>query len=106
MPDVNTIVAPSDIALSGDGAPHRSRFWLWILGALLVCLAAIGSWLLLRELLKPPPPPPGPALPAITAGARAGDVPVYLAGLGTVQAYNPVTVRFLVNGTLDKVFLV
>src|SRR3984885_9264905 len=106
MPDVNTIVAPSDIALSGDGAPHRSRFWLWILGALLVCLAAIGSWLLLRELLKPAPPPPVPPIPVITAAAQAGDVPAYFAGLGTVQAYNTVTVRFLVNGTLDKVFFV
>jgi multidrug efflux system membrane fusion protein len=29
-----------------------------------------------------------------------------LAGLGTVRAYNAATVRFLVNGTLDKVFFV
>jgi multidrug efflux system membrane fusion protein len=42
----------------------------------------------------------------VAAVAQAGDVPVYLAGLGTVQAYNTVTVRFLVNGTLDKVFFV
>jgi multidrug efflux system membrane fusion protein len=42
----------------------------------------------------------------IAAAAQLGDVPVYLTGLGTVQAYNTVTVRFLVNGTLDKVFFV
>lgn len=34
---------------------------------------------------------------------QTGDLPVYLNGIGTVQAYNTVTVRFLVNGTLEKV---
>jgi membrane fusion protein, multidrug efflux system len=63
-------------------------------------------WLLLRELLKPAPTPPVPPTPVVAAVAQSGDVPVYLAGLGTVQAYNTVTVRFLVNGTLDKVFFV
>ena len=37
------------------------------------------------------------------APVQTGDVPVYLNGIGTVQAYNTVTVRFLVNGTLQKV---
>jgi multidrug efflux system membrane fusion protein len=72
----------------------------------LIFLAGIGLWLLLRELLKPAPAPPVPPIPVIAAAAQSGDVPVYLAGLGTVQAYNTVTVRFLVNGTLDKVFFV
>jgi multidrug efflux system membrane fusion protein len=73
---------------------------------LLICLAVIGLWLLLRELLKPAPAPPVPPIPVVAAVAQSGDVPVYLAGLGTVQAYNTVTVRFLVSGTLDKVFFV
>jgi membrane fusion protein, multidrug efflux system len=109
MPDVNTITAPSDVAPAGDGAPHRSRQqrpWRWLLGALLICLAGIGLWLLLRELLKPVPAPVVPPIPVVAAVAQTGDVPVYLAGIGTVQAYNTVTVRFLVNGTLDKVFFV
>jgi multidrug efflux system membrane fusion protein len=37
------------------------------------------------------------------APVQTGDLPVYLNGIGTVQAYNTVTVRFLVNGTLEKV---
>lgn len=108
MPDVNTVTTPSDVAPFGDAVTHRSgkRLWLWILGALLICLAGIGLWLLLRVLLKPAPAPPVPPIPVVAAVAQSGDVPVYLAGLGTVQAYNTVTVRFLVNGTLDKVFFV
>jgi multidrug efflux system membrane fusion protein len=61
-------------------------------------------WLLVSKLGKPAPTPPAPPIPVVAAVAQSGDVPVYLAGLGTVQAYNTVTVRFLVNGTLDKVF--
>jgi membrane fusion protein, multidrug efflux system len=108
MPDVNTIVAPSEVGSSGFRAPRRSGrrlWWLLVLGVL-CCLAGIGLWLLLRELLKPAPAPPVPPIPVVAAVAHAGDVPVYFAGLGTVQAYNTVTVRFLVNGTLDKVFFV
>jgi multidrug efflux system membrane fusion protein len=67
-------------------------------------VVGIGVWLLLRELRKAPPVPVVPPIPVVAAVAQSGDVPVYLAGLGTVQAYNTVTVRFLVNGTLDKVF--
>jgi multidrug efflux system membrane fusion protein len=97
-----TIVAPP-----GGATPHRSRnrlSWL-LLGGVLVCLAGIGLWLLLRELRKPEPAP-APPIPVVAALAQTADVPVYLAGLGTVQAYNTVTVRFLVNGTLDKVLFV
>jgi multidrug efflux system membrane fusion protein len=63
-------------------------------------------WLVLSELLKPAPPPPVPPIPVVAAIAQAGDVPVYLTGLGTVQAYNTVTVHVRVNGTLDKVVFV
>ncbi len=42
----------------------------------------------------------------VAAVAQAGDVPVYLTGLGTVQAYNTVTVRVRVDGALDKVVFV
>jgi multidrug efflux system membrane fusion protein len=108
MPDVNVISAPSDVAPSGNADSHRSRkrFWPWVLGVLLICLAAIGLWLSLGKLLKPAPAPAVPPIPVVAAVAQSGDVPVYLGGLGTVQAYNTVTVRFLVNGTLDKVFFV
>jgi multidrug efflux system membrane fusion protein len=85
---------------------HVRDHYRAILWGALACLAAIGLWLLVRELRKPAPVPAAPSIPVVAAAAQAGDVPVYLAGLGTVQAYNTVTVRARVDGTLDKVVFV
>jgi membrane fusion protein, multidrug efflux system len=96
------------VATSAIDVPRQSlrRHWRVYLGGVLICLAAIGLWLLVREWLKPAPTPPVPPIPVVIAVAQTGDVPVYLTGLGTVQAYNTVTVHVRVNGTLDKVVFV
>jgi multidrug efflux system membrane fusion protein len=70
---------------------------------LLACLIGVGIWFLVAAWLKPPPKPAPPPIPVTAAPVQTGDVPVYLNGIGNVQAYNTVTVRFLVNGTLQKV---
>lgn len=44
-----------------------------------------------------------PAVPVNTAVATRSDVPVYLTGIGTVQALNTVTIRTQVQGQLEKV---
>jgi len=53
---------------------------------------------------------PSPASPAPTpvevAAASDADVPVYLEGLGTVQAFNTVTVKTRVDGQIQKVSFV
>jgi multidrug efflux system membrane fusion protein len=96
------------VATSTADAHRRSRrrLWQFFLGGVLVCLTGIGLWLVLRVLLKPAPAPPLPPIPVVAALAQIGDVPVYLTGLGTVQAYNTVTIHVRVNGTLDKVVFV
>ncbi|MGB8839780.1 MAG: efflux RND transporter periplasmic adaptor subunit, partial [Aliidongia sp.] len=90
------------------GAPHRShrRIWWLILFGLVIGLGAIGLWLLLREFLRPAPVPVVPPISVVTATAQAGDVPVYLSGLGMVQAYNTVTIHVRVAGTLNKVVFI
>lgn len=48
--------------------------------------------------------PAAPAgVPVVAGVAQEQDVPIYLTGLGTVQAFNTVTVRTRVDGELDKV---
>jgi membrane fusion protein, multidrug efflux system len=43
------------------------------------------------------------AVPVTAAEAKLNDVPVYLTGLGTVQAFNTVTVKVRVDGQLNTV---
>ena len=76
-----------------------------LIGAALVGLTGIGLWGY-GAFTKPPPPPPAPAIPVVAQPARQGDVPVYFTGIGTVQAYNTVTVRFQVTGVLTRVAFV
>lgn len=82
---------------------HNQRIARWRWGAALACMAAIGAWLLIAAWRKPAPPRTPAPVPVVTALAQAGDVPIYLEGIGTVQAFNSVTVRAQVDGTLDKI---
>lgn len=45
-------------------------------------------------------------IPAIVDQAKAGDVPIYLTGLGTVQALNTVTVKTRVDGQIQRIAFV
>ncbi len=46
---------------------------------------------------------PNAPIPVVAGKAEEKNVPIYLDGLGTVQAYNTVTVKARVDGQLDKV---
>jgi multidrug efflux system membrane fusion protein len=47
--------------------------------------------------------PGGPAVPVVAGKVQQKDVPIYLDGLGTVQAFNTVTIHARVDGELVKV---
>ncbi len=49
------------------------------------------------------PVPPGTVIPVVATDVAKRDVPVFLDGLGTVQAFNTVTVRARVDGELTKI---
>ena len=67
--------------------------------ALLVVL--LGAWWLLHRPAAPPKSAPAIAVDVVTASPA--DVPVYLEGLGTVQAFYTVTVTARVDGQIERV---
>ena len=74
----------------------------------LVVLLAVGAALALglterSTAQSPPPARPTSAVPVSITRAERQDVPVWLRGIGTVQALNTVTVRARVDGTLMQV---
>ncbi|MEN9590966.1 MAG: hypothetical protein RLZZ481_2752 [Pseudomonadota bacterium] len=77
---------------------------VWIVSALLVALAV---WWLLPGVTttekKGPPAGFIPPVPVKTEAARVQDLDLYLRGLGTVTAFNTVTVRSRVQGELIEV---
>jgi membrane fusion protein, multidrug efflux system len=75
------------VALAGAGV----MIWYWQTGATA------------RAQSEPTVPP---RIPVETATAKRADVPIYVEGLGTVQALNAVTVRSRVDGQIQKISFV
>ena len=80
------------------------RRWFWLLLPLPILVAGVLAWELLREQPANAAATAAPAQAPVVAGvATARDVPIYLAGIGTVQAFNTVTVKARVDGQIDKI---
>ena len=83
---------------------HRS---IWLSTAILVVAAGGLAWYVVHEPAKIGPSQASsaivPAVPVTAGLAEPKDIPVYLTGLGTVQAFNTVVVKVRVDGQLDKV---
>jgi multidrug efflux system membrane fusion protein len=66
------------------------------------------SWLQLPTLAAPAPaapsePRPGPVVPVKVTTVLTEDVPIYLSGIGTVQAYNTVNVQSRIDGEIMQI---
>ena len=69
--------------------------------AVFIIGAGLGGWLILgREPARSAAPPANPTIPVTAGVARADDVPVYVQGIGTVQAINTVNVKSRVDGEI------
>jgi len=101
---------PADVAKEWTEQARRPgagrRRWPW-----LVVLAVLGCgayWLLTKpgqqsSAAAPAARPMNQTVPVVAAAARQGDMPVYLTGLGSVTAFNTVTVKSRVDGQLVNV---
>src|SRR5260370_27562906 len=97
-------------------ASSKSRWWLWVL--VLAAIAVGGGYYRnsrsagsSADAAAPGAPSKGKGgfsagsivVPVVVATAQRGDLPVYFNGLGTVTAFNTVTVRSRVDGQLTSI---
>lgn len=81
--------------------------WKVIIGAALVLVAVGGGAVAFTRSLdrgaKPPVAAAVPAIPVVAQTVKSGNVPIYLSGIGFVQAYNTVVVRSQIQGQLTEI---
>jgi multidrug efflux system membrane fusion protein len=81
---------------------RASRRFLWAAGIVLVAAAVVvGFWRWTAPAPRTASQPP--AVPVTVAAAMRRDVPIFLQGLGTVQASNTIAVRSQIDGKLQSV---
>lgn len=76
------------------------------LAALALALAIAASAWFTRARARPGPPPPPPGVPVETTLVTRATVPVYLEGLGNVQAFYTANITARVDGELQRVAFV
>jgi membrane fusion protein, multidrug efflux system len=113
---------PVERPLEREPGP-KGRRWLWIVA--LAALIAIGFWYFRGSRTSTEAQGPGAPnapggtgkgaagrqgagaggfiVPVVVATAQRGDLPVYFEGLGTVTAFNTVTVHSRVDGQITKI---
>ena len=100
-----------EAVVAANAAPGRRRWWI----GLVVVMVLVGLWLLRRPHVVPGGPGgaarrgaggPAQAVPVVAGTVAQKNVPIYLDGLGTVEAGNTVTIHARVDGQLDKVAFV
>jgi multidrug efflux system membrane fusion protein len=101
-PSRPTIVEPRPRTAAPIVLRHRRRWWLW---ALVAIVAAVAAHRYLSPASSPTAKggPAAPAVPVVTATVRQGELPIYLTGLGSVTAFNTVTVKSRVDGQITNI---
>jgi multidrug efflux system membrane fusion protein len=78
------------------------RRWVWMVGIAVVAVPlTIAVWR--RAEPAPIATNQSPSVPVTVVAAAQHDVPIFLSGLGTVQAWNTIAVHSQIDGALDAV---
>jgi multidrug efflux system membrane fusion protein len=89
--------------------PKKSSGWVWLVlfgiagGAGYYWYPKLSGTAEAQSQMKKVDKGGGRAVPVVATAARKGDMPVYLDGLGSVTAFNTVTVRSRVDGEIVKI---
>jgi multidrug efflux system membrane fusion protein len=75
----------------------------WIKIGIGIAAAGVGGWYLIHHFTAKNAPPPQAVIPVTPGTVTVKDVPVYVRGLGTVQAFNTVTIKSRVDGQITQV---
>jgi multidrug efflux system membrane fusion protein len=113
--EVNKAAVPASVDSRGESS-GKSRWWIWVV---ILGVVALGWWYFRSRGTQAngastaAGAPAGAAarsgpsgsfvVPVVVATAHKGDLPVYFNGLGTVTAFNTVTVKSRVDGQIVKV---
>ncbi len=103
--EVSLPPGPPDPELGTE--PKRRRVWVWIVLLILVAVAAIAGYRMHHNAMAAAKSKEQSAPTAISVGVtvtQKRDVPYYLTGLGSVTAFNTVTVHTRVDGQIMKVY--
>ena len=101
--------ASSPSAGGGREAPESSGWKMTLIVALGALVVGAAVWFARNHAAAAEKKGPGarslelPPVPVVATAVAQQDVPIYLTGIGTVQAFNTVTVRARVDGAVDKI---
>ena len=88
------------------GTEPKGRAWVWIILLVLIAVAAIAGYRIHENAMAAAKSKEGSKPTAISVGVllvQKRDVPFYLTGLGSVTAFNTVTVHTRVDGQIMRV---
>lgn len=106
MPRAEVSMSPGHSDPELEGAPKRRWVWVWIILLVLIAAASIAAYRIHENAVaaaksKEQSKPTDISVGVTTVQKR--DVPYYLTGLGSVTAFNTVTVHTRVDGQIMKV---
>jgi len=102
-PNASRFVQDAEVRSRLDKAIQRWRLWLVVLAVAVVGLYFFIARSRPDSSTQAPPDAVHTIVPVAAAPAKLGDMNQYISAIGTVTAYNTVTVKSRVDGQLDKV---